>query len=757
MMSVCELYLDDLIIAAESEEELLENLAKVLERFRQYGLTINPDKCVFGKSSVTYVGHTIDKDGMHFERDKLDSVLNFPKPSRQKELKSFVSLASYFRDHVDNLSTRIHPLNAMLEGYNRTKRLKWTKEGEEAFLDIKKAIDECPRLWFMDDTSPIFLATDASNYGIGAYLYQIRDGKEVPIMFLSKTLEARMRKWHTAHKEGYAIFYALRKLEYLLRDRTFTLKTDHANLRFLKANYSNEDKVQRWLACYQGFDMQIDYLEGPKNEIADALSRLCSKDEQEQELLLAFEVEQDVYVVKDKWNIIKTVHGATSGHHGTERTVQKLKSAGHYWDGMRADVIKFRRCCPCCQKMAILKGPIHARKFTVSSNAPMENLAIDFIEKLLVDEYGNKYILVVIDSFSRFIELYPTKTNTAVEVAKHLLEHCGRYGKPASIKTDKGAAFANKVINELCIMLGIVHEKTMAYSKEENAIVERANKEIMRHLRNIIFDKDVLKKWSDYLPLVQRIMNSCEHSVTGVSPAEIVFGNAINLDNGIILDRHPNTDKSQRLSKWMADMLAVQQKIIHIAQQNLDKHHTVHMNTQPNELSEFPVNSYVLVEYKNPFRKGPKSKLLPYRKGPMRVINFIGSKYVLQDLVTKRNKNYHVKRLSPFAFDPDQHNPFDYALRDQTEWFHVEKIIHMRGNPDGPKGSLSFKVKWVNEDKMTWEPWKTVRNTKALKDYLSTHRKENVRNLLPQNVVDEDESSDSEQSNCDSDMSEEEL
>jgi hypothetical protein len=86
MMTVCELYLDDLIIAAESEEELLEKLTKVLDRFRQYGLTINPDKCVLGKSSVTYVGHTINKDGMHFERDKLDSVLNFPKPSRQKEL-----------------------------------------------------------------------------------------------------------------------------------------------------------------------------------------------------------------------------------------------------------------------------------------------------------------------------------------------------------------------------------------------------------------------------------------------------------------------------------------------------------------------------------------------------------------------------------------------------------------------------------------------------------------------------------------------
>ena len=52
-----------------------------------------------------------------------------------------MSLASYFRDHVDNLSTRIYPLNAMLENYTRTKRLKWTSEAEEAFLDVKRAID----------------------------------------------------------------------------------------------------------------------------------------------------------------------------------------------------------------------------------------------------------------------------------------------------------------------------------------------------------------------------------------------------------------------------------------------------------------------------------------------------------------------------------------------------------------------------------------------------------------------------------------
>ena len=90
-----------------------------------------------------------------------------------------------------------------------------------------------PKLFFYDETAPIFLLTDASDYGIGGYLYQLVDGKEQPVAFVSKSLSGPQLRWPTIQKEAYAVFYCITHLEYLLRDRKFCLMTDHINLVYI--------------------------------------------------------------------------------------------------------------------------------------------------------------------------------------------------------------------------------------------------------------------------------------------------------------------------------------------------------------------------------------------------------------------------------------------------------------------------------------------------------------------------------------------
>jgi hypothetical protein len=101
----------------------------------------------------------------------------------------------------------------MLHNYSKAKakrkKLEWTEEADLAFTTLRQSIHECPLLWFIDDTSPIILYTDASDYGIGAYLCQVVDGQERPIGFLSKALLREQSRWDTGQKEGYAIFFAL--------------------------------------------------------------------------------------------------------------------------------------------------------------------------------------------------------------------------------------------------------------------------------------------------------------------------------------------------------------------------------------------------------------------------------------------------------------------------------------------------------------------------------------------------------------------
>ena len=112
-------------------------------------------------------------------------------------------------------------------------------------------------------------------------------------------------------------------------------------------------------------------------------------------------------------------------------------------------ISEFIRQCPACQIMNRLRLPIKTHPFTCASYNPFEVLHLDHIGPLAKDAHGNEYILVIIDAFSRWVELFPTKTTTAIETASVILNHIGRFGSPKVIHTDQGPAFHNELVTEL--------------------------------------------------------------------------------------------------------------------------------------------------------------------------------------------------------------------------------------------------------------------------------------------------------------------
>ena len=126
-------------------------------------------------------------------------------------MKAFIGLVNYFRDHLKDASVIMRPLDALVCKYHAKVSVEWTEEAIEAYEEIKRIVDECPMLHFLDDTSEIVIQTDACNTGMGAYLFQIREGKEVPIAFMSKPFDKRLGKWCTFQQEGFAIYYAIKK------------------------------------------------------------------------------------------------------------------------------------------------------------------------------------------------------------------------------------------------------------------------------------------------------------------------------------------------------------------------------------------------------------------------------------------------------------------------------------------------------------------------------------------------------------------
>jgi hypothetical protein len=730
---ICELYLDDCIVPGQDEESFISRLEQVFQRFQECEITLHPDKCHFGLSEVEYVGHTINKEGTHFTRDKRDSILDFKEPSTQKELKSFLGFANWFRDHVQNYADLTAPLHAMLKNYNRRKRLEWTDATRECLARIKDAIHNCPMLFFMDDGSAIFLHTDASDYGIGAYLFQLVYGKEKPVAFLSKSLDARMSRWDTPQKEGYAIFYALDKFDYLLRDRRFTLRTDHANLTRLRENYSTNKKVQRWLTCFQHYDIDFEYIKGSDNVVADGLSRHCLNSMSSQGIKGQLNSQElSIPTTFTEW--ITEAHNSAVGHHGVESTLAKLNVTRPSWTDRQKHVQMFIARCPCCQKMNQRRNTIHSHPSTASSYRAMQRIAIDYIERLIPDQTGKTSIMVIIDCFSRYVELYPVQDVNAVSSAEALLDWITRYGAPAEIVHDGGTSFVNEIIKELIKLSGSKSKISTAYSKEENPIVERANKEVMRHLRNIIFDENVIGTWARSVPVVRRIMNSSVHAATGFTPASLIFGNSIDIDRGFLIESTKQPIPDVSYTEWTESLLKTQSTIMDIARQNLSEKDEVHMRTYPTERSDFDIGSYVLVEHRhNSLRRGPRSKLLPFLKGPMRVIAKHENTYTLQDIVNMRQYDYHIKNLRVFNFDPETQNPLTYALKDDGSMFQVERVSKHKGDPKKSKKQLFFLVHWVGEEEPTWEPWTNVRRTVKLHEYIQNHTKLIVRNLLPAN------------------------
>jgi hypothetical protein len=328
MHTICEAYMDDIIFGGETEEEYLANLVKILHRLKEHNITVNPDKCTFGVTSIEVVGHVIDRTGITFSTAKKEGVMEFPLPQNEKQLHSFLGLGNYFRDHIDHYTEHSALLYQFLSHHSTTKTLlDWTPELKQQFEELKLKIYNCPKLYFLNDTDPIHLCTDASKYGVGAYLYQLVDGIEYPIQFISMTLNETRQRWSVPEKEAFAIYYALTKLEYLLRDRFFYLHTDHINLTYINDNAATSAKVYNWKLTIQEFNFAIRYIKGPLNIVADKMSRLCSLHIETGEInhkVLFINALYDRYIPDEIRHAFNQVHNAVVGHNGINKTLLNL-------------------------------------------------------------------------------------------------------------------------------------------------------------------------------------------------------------------------------------------------------------------------------------------------------------------------------------------------------------------------------------------------------------------------------------------------
>ena len=455
-----------------------------------------------------------------------------------------------------------------------------------------------------------------------------------------------------------------------------------------------------------------------------------------------------------KW--FESVHNSFAGHNGVDETVRRLFELpqvrtmalrGRLPKRLLTWTERLVRHCPTCVKNSFRRPTNIAAHFSCSSYVKMNRVAIDYIESLRPDDKGNDMIVVIIDCFSRWITLTAVQSKSTGAFADAYIAWLGLcFGEPAEILTDRGAQFTSLLTEQLAAVTGGRMVFTTAGSKQENAIVERANREVLRHLRNIIMDRRAMDEWSRHLSFVQRIMNTMVHSSTGVKPCEIILSNEmsheslkiqgeVNVDtDGGAVEPSPS-EKPEWEDLWIDRLKERQRWYVEKAVASLKAMDDLHRSAAPVVTTRYATGALVLCEQGTAFRRGPEHKLLPFLSGPFEVMSSEADTYTIRNIVTNKLRKLHISNLHPYTDDGYHLPPVFAAVSDMAGFYLVDHITKADPSNQVSKKKLRdlrFLVRWLGYDEKfdTWETWNTLRKVPQLRTFLEEHPQNKYKDLV---------------------------
>jgi len=590
-------YIDDLLVASENHLQHESHLQQLFSRLSKFGVVINPAKCEFGVTSLDFLGHHVDEQGISPLQEKVTAIRDFPKPTTLRQLRSFLGLINFYRRFLPGCAEVLTPLTNLLRKQpKRTRKpLEWTPECDVAFEDSKNSLAKATMLTHPSSELPTSLAVDASDTAVGGVLQQLMDNVWQPIAFFSHRLKPAETRYSTFSRELLAIYLAIKQFRHFLEGRDFCVFTDHKPLTF--ALNSSPDRHSprevRHLDYVSQFTSDLRHVKGSENTVADALSRIgvaalhtpytidlrtIANDQHHDEELatllddtssLAFTktllAEGDAYIwcdtstqcprpfipVKHRRAIFDQLHNLS--HPGIKAT-QKLITSRFVWPGINKDTRDWARACLHCQRAKVQRHA-HAPLGTFANpDARFAHIHIDLVGPLPPSK-GCVYLLTCIDRFTRWPEAIPITDATAESVATALIEHwVSRFGTPTTITHDRGRQFQSALFNALTNLLGCRSIATTAYHPQANGMVERFHRQLKASLKA----QPEPNRWYELLPLILLGIRATVKEGLGCTSAELVYGTTLRLPGQMVTpepQENPEpADYVQRLKRHMANL-----------------------------------------------------------------------------------------------------------------------------------------------------------------------------------------------------------
>jgi len=666
-------FIDDILIYSKSVEEHLENIRQVLEIFKENQLKINLEKCRFMRTEVEVLGHKLTTEGLSPLDSKIKAIKEWSAPKDIHELRSFLGAVGYYRNFIDKYSQITAPLCKLLR---KGEKYTWTTDQEQAFRLLKEKLINAPILKFPRFDKEFIIRTDASYDGIGGVLLQVSEetGKEHPIHFISRSLSKAEKNYGITDLEGAALFYCMKKLKaYIVGNPIQTIiYTDHKPLVGLfKRKEPNNARQTRWCLTASMLGVEIRYETGKKNVVADALSRMKNdqdkivlatkiSNEEDENLMskvikefieerfttidgVEYFIDGNIYRklvtdVNERLQLIIKAHSI--GHEGYYKTYQRLRSS-YYWNDMVNDIKRVISKCEKCQLNRPQPFPEPLEGIPTPVEAPFTHLGLDIVGPLRETSRKNRYVIVAVDYFTKWVEAEATQDITSQDVIRFLINVFSRHGVPQVITADNGVQFTSDMTKIFLDLYDVYIKFTSTYHPESNGMVENRNKEIVKLLR-LLGNKN--QEWDEVLPSALWALRTTKNSVTKHSSFELVYGRE---------DQQP-FDIAARPTKALnksSDEVLLEKFVKHYlwtmeAAQNI-KNANKYWATRRDEKNSMNKGKFVKPGDLVLVRNFNRTKLEPYFVGPLKVIKKQFNTVTLADPSSgiQVNRNVHLKNI----------------------------------------------------------------------------------------------------------------
>ena len=541
-----QVYIDDILIWAKDERELLERIENVLDRLLKFNVKVNWDKCQWFVSKVLYLGHELSEKGISANKEKVRAVVEAPEPQNVAQLKAFLGLMNYYAKFIPNLSFILAPL------YNLQKKdTKWIWDDRcrRAFKECKRELCSEKLLTHYDPKKEIIVTTDACLDGVSGVLSHIVKGEERPVFFVSRALTSAERNYPTLHREALAVVFAMEKFYKYVYGHFVKIFSDHKPLEgiFNKGGSSIvAQRLQRYVLRLSIFDYVLKHRPGKDIGHADGLSRLpiigtpSRADEREskfftiksiakgspmslnlelirsetkidpelnkvRELVMngwpnarvtpdlkryfskyrELSVEFDCVIYGNRTIIPRSLHkAALKILHANHAGIVRMKQIAREYIYWEGINRDIEVYVKSCEPCQALRKDKPNKEFGKWREAthPLERVHIDFFH------FKGQTCLIFIDAYSRWLEIKVMNRTTASKVIQALDSIFCTFGYAETIVSDNGPPFDSHEFNNYARNHEIDLIHSPPYHPQSNGIVERAVQTVKSVLRKLAYE-----------------------------------------------------------------------------------------------------------------------------------------------------------------------------------------------------------------------------------------------------------------------------